>query len=200
MTTLLAPRGRGLLVDQVADALALIPRRAAAARGLVGEGDPRAERAVVAVARAALEALEGLRVLLPLVSDTSEPPFAPVPGLAEVRLEAARRAHDPRVCFDLDLGPGFGRVPAGVQLVLHHAVTTALALHDAGTGTLAVRLLREGGHLELAAGFGPGPTATPAGLVAIRRRATLYGGRVRWVQGRLLVVRIPVPESGDASG
>jgi hypothetical protein len=190
VTALVAARGRGLLIEQVRDALVQIPPRVAVAHALVEHADPRAGRAVGAVARSALEALDGLRGLLPLVGGGADAPYAPVPGLAEVRLEAARRAQDPRISFTLDRT--FGRVPAGVQLVLHHALTTCLAVHDAGTGAAAVRLHRRRDAIELVVAFDgvPGPAAEA--VAAMAARAALYAGRVDWADRCALLLWIPL--------
>ena len=117
---------RRVLTEQVVDALAVIPPQAASAQELVQGDVEAAQRAVAAVQRSAEGALDALRRLLVVLPDGATSPYAPQPSLADVRFEASRRAADGRVRFTI--AHDLGRVPAGVQLVLHHALLAGLGL------------------------------------------------------------------------
>jgi hypothetical protein len=182
-----------VLLTQVVDALAVIGPQTASAEALVLAGSPAAGRAIDAVRRSAEEALHALRLLMDALPGPAEErsPFAPQPGLAELRREAGRRGADGRIAFEMG---ELGRVPAGVQLVLHHALTAGLALLDEFGCTARVRLSRVRDDVVLAFALDAPAThpRTGAWLDAVRARAALYGGTVGWRDARRLVVRLPV--------
>lgn len=188
---------RRVLTEQVVDALAVIPPQAASAEALVVADVEAAQRAVQALQRSAEGALDALRRLLPVLPGGVGSPYAPQPSLADVHLEAARRAGDPRIRFALDRD--LGRVPAGVQLVVHHGFAAGLELADATGGGACVRLCRRGEAIVLSVVLDepPAPLDAEAAVAAVSLRAHLYGGAVRWTAGRRLTVTIP--DDGSAA-
>ena len=187
-------RRRTVLTEQVADALGVIPPQAAWAEALVGADVDAASRAVAALQRSAEGALDALRRLLLVLPDGVTSPYSPQPGLADVRLEAERRAGESAITFCLSRR--LGRVPAGVQLVVHHGFAAGLRLIDR-TGTAAtVRLCRRGRTIVLSVVLDEpaDPLDAEEALAAVALRAALYDGAVRWSAGRRLTLTVPVGE------
>ena len=186
-------RRRTMLTEQVVDALAVIAPQASSAQALVSADVDAAGRAVAAVQRSAEGALEALRRLLLVLPEGVGSPYSPQPGLAEVLFEATRRsAQSDAVTFVLSRD--LGRVPAGVQLVLHHGFVAGLALHDRAGGRATVRLCRrrDAAVLSVVLEERADAAEAEAALAGISLRAGLYGGAVRWSAGRRLTLTMPV--------
>ena len=182
---------RRVLTEQVVDALAVIPPQAASAEALALADADAAQRAVAALQRSAEGALDALRRLLTVLPEAVASPYAPQPTLADVHEEAARRAGDGRVRFVL--ARDVGHVPAGVQLVVHHAMLAGLELVDRSGGAACVRLDRRGEAIVLSVVMERSAPADEAeiALAGVALRARLYGGAVRWTAGRRLTLTIP---------
>jgi hypothetical protein len=182
---------RRVLTEQVVDALAVIPPQAAAAEALVPGDVEAARRAVAAVQRSAEGALDALRRLLTVLPEAVASPYAPQPTLDDVRLEAARRAAGGQVRFSI--ARDLGRVPAGVQLVVHHAMLAGLGLVDRAGGEACVRIGRRGEAIVLSMVMerAAEPADAESALAGVALRAQLYGGALRWTAGRRLTLTIP---------
>ena len=182
---------RRVLTEQVVDALAVIPPQAASAEALVSADVDAAQRAVAAVQRSAEGALGALRRLLTVLPEAVASPYAPQPTLDDVRLEAARREAEGQVRFTI--ARDLGRVPAGVQLVVHHAMLAGLSLVDRTGGAACVRIKRRGEAIVLSMVLerAADPAEAEAALTGVALRARLYGGAVRWTEGRRLTLTIP---------
>ena len=187
-------RRRAVLTEQVVDTLGVIAPQAAWAEALVAADVDGARRAVAAVQRSAEAALDALRRLLLVLPAGPEPPYAPQPGLADVYLEEAQRRGDARVTFALSRR--LGHVPAGVQLVVHHALTAGLDLADRSAAHASVRLCRRGTAIVLSVVLDAAadPVHAEDAVAVVALRASLYGGAVRWTAGRRLTVTVPVEE------
>lgn len=188
-------RRRTMLTEQVVDALAVIAPQASSAQALVAADVDAAGRAVAAVQRSAEGALEALRRLLLVLPEGVGSPYSPQPGIAEVLFEVTRRsAESDAVTFVLP--SDLGRVPAGVQLVLHHGFTAGLALADRTGGHATVRMCRRRDAVVLSVVLEEraDPGEAEAALAGISLRAALYGGAARWSAGRRLTLTLPVGE------
>lgn len=184
-------RRRAMLTEQVVDALGVIPPQAAWAEALVAADVDAAKRAVAALQRSAEGALDALRRLLLVLPEGVGSPYSPQPGLAEVRFEAERRGDAGPIRFILERD--VGRVPAGVQLVVHHGFAAGLHLIDRTRTTATVRLCRRSDAVVLSVVLDEPADAADADPVvaAVALRAELYGGAVRWTAGRRLTLTVP---------
>lgn len=191
------------LHDVVSHTVSVVVVQASAARR-VGERDPAAVRSALgAIERAAREAMGELRTMLGVLRE-HEPgrPEQPAPGRAELArlVEELRSAGMPlRVEGELpeDLTPG---VALTVHRVTQEALTNVLRhARDVTEVVLAVDRDGDGLMVEVTddgrpAGFTEG---AGSGLVGMRERAALHGGRVSTGPrpgGRGYAVRLELPD------
>ncbi len=172
------------LHDVISHTVSVVVVQASAARR-VGARDPGAVQAALgAIERSAREAMGELRTMLGLLRDEGgTAPDHPPPGrpALEGLLEELRSTGMPlRVEGALP-----DDLPPGVELTVHRVVQEALTnvlrhAEDVSEVVLAVRDDHDGLHVEVRddgrpAGFTEG---AGAGLVGMRERAALHGGRV----------------------
>lgn len=172
------------LHDVVSHTVSVVVVQASAARR-VGDRDPAAVQvALGAIERAAREAMGELRTMLGVLRDDGgAAPDDPAPGRPALQslFDELRSTGMPlRVEGGLpdDLAPG-------VELTVHRVVQEALTnvlrhAEDVGEVTVRIRDDEDGLHVEVEddgrpAGFTEG---AGAGLVGMRERAALHGGRV----------------------
>ncbi|HEX8102228.1 MAG TPA: hypothetical protein VF533_06440 [Solirubrobacteraceae bacterium] len=186
-----SPGAAAACVEDALSALSAIGPQVTEAEARLAEGPGAAEPALAALQRSADAALAALRHLLDVLPEPVPSAYAPQPGLADAYREARRRA----AAGTLSVAVGdVGQVPAGVQLLVHHALVAGLALHDRRGGTAAVRLDRRGGTLVLALDLGPAAGEPWAPFPGLDERTALYGGVLRW-DGRRLDLRVPLAEA-----
>ncbi len=172
------------LHDVISHTVSVVVVQASAARR-VGARDPAAVHdALGAIERAAREAMGELRTMLGLLRDDGAgTPASPTPGRTSLEglLDELRSTGMPlRIEGTLPDG-----LPPGIELTVHRVVQEALTnvlrhAEDVSEVVLSVRDERDGLHVEVAddgrpAGFTEG---AGAGLVGMRERAALHGGRV----------------------
>jgi signal transduction histidine kinase len=176
------------LHDVISHSLSVIAVQAGAEQATVSEPLPESTRAVLAaIEQASHEALAEMRRLLTVTRGAGEPSaddLVPPRTLAHIEsvLQAPRTAGwtvtvrvegDPVV-----LAPG---VDLAAYRIVQEAVTNAVR-HSMGTSVeVTVRYLASELSLEVADGGRGGPSASRGsgfGLVGMRERAALYGGRV----------------------
>lgn len=172
------------LHDVISHTVSVVVVQASAARR-VGARDPGAvQDALGAIERAAREAMGELRTMLGLLrDDDSGAPDGPTPGRTSLEglLDELRSTGMPlRIEGALP-----DDLPPGIELTIHRVVQEALTnvlrhAEDVREVVLSIRDERDGLHVEVAddgrpAGFTEG---AGAGLVGMRERAALHGGRV----------------------
>src|SRR4051812_35745666 len=131
---------------RLAAALDVVIEEAARAIDVTRATPALAKAATAAVRRAAEDALVAA-LALPAPAGGARVGYAPQPGLAEIYGRAGTATDGGPVAYDLQRN--LGNVAAGVQLVIHHAIEAALALHDDPRRPALVRLGRSGGDLVL---------------------------------------------------
>jgi signal transduction histidine kinase len=171
------------LHDIVAHSVSIVAMQAGAAEELV-EKDPKAAREHLHVVRTtAREAMVEMRRLLDVLRE-QEPVLAPQPTLERVEelVEDARAAGVPVVFEEEGERPA---VPPGIDLAAFRMVQEALTnvRKHAGSVETTVQVRYRGDGIELSVVNGPGAVPASAnggghGLVGMRERARLYGGRV----------------------
>jgi signal transduction histidine kinase len=172
------------LHDGVAHAVSVMVIQAGAARQVVHTSPARAEDAMRAVESTGREAMAELRRLLGALTDDDETAgLAPQPGIGDLPalLDRVREA-GLEISLEVDGAPR--TVPASLDVTVYRIVQEALtnALRHARQAATRVRLSWEADQLRveilddgsaIAGGEGSG-----RGLVGMRERASLVGGRL----------------------
>jgi signal transduction histidine kinase len=192
------------LHDVVSHAIAVTVLQARGARKMLGSDELSVRRALDAIDLTNTQALSDMRRLLALLRDTEDSALdAPQPTLEQLPgLVAQVRSSGLPVELRVEGTPE--EVPPGVELSAYRIVQEALTnvIKHAGPGVSAAIDLRYGEEaLELSVtddGLGPvdgGATRLGHGLVGIRERVAVVGGRVEARQrdegGFAIEVRLP---------
>jgi signal transduction histidine kinase len=175
------------LHDVVAHGLSVMVVQAEAARSLLRSGRDGAERTMAEVERVGRESLSEMRRLLGVL-DVGEPPsLAPQPGLTRLE-ELVERFRGAELPVELVVDGDRRKLPSGVDLSAFRIVQEALTnvLKHAGKVPVKVTLRYREDSLEvevLDEGHGgpdgrPPPDADGRGLVGMRERVALLGGRL----------------------
>ena len=195
--------------DVVAHHMSMIAVRAETAPYRLGELPESAREEMTSIATAARAALTDMRRLLgALRAEDGESPTAPQPGLADVgNLVATARAAGVDVTLSM---VGVPDVPETVGLTAYRILQEALANAARHAPGSPVRIEGRGfaDRLELTVRnerTGPGGTGGGHGLIGMRERAALLGGRLTAGPDRcdfLVAATLPLIERapGDMSG
>jgi signal transduction histidine kinase len=172
------------LHDVVAHAVSVMVVQAGAARQVVRTSPAQAEDSMLAVETTGRDAMNELRRFLGTLTDDDEAAgLAPQPGIAEIAalLERVREAGLP-ASLEVDGVPR--SIPSSLEVAVYRIVQEALtnALRYARRAATLVRLSWESEQLRVEI-LDDGPAAAAAegtgrGLVGMRERATLVGGRL----------------------
>ena len=185
------------LHDVVAHAISVTVMQARGGRAMLGRDETEVRRALDAIEQTNTAALSDMRRLLAVLRDTEDHHdgrAAPQPSLANLDhlVEQVRATGLPvelAVTGDVPVPPGvdlsaYRIVQEALTNVLKHAGPTASARVevDYGPDSLRVTVLDDGvGPLDAAAG--PGTDGPGHGLVGIRERVAVIGGRVETGSG-----------------
>ncbi|MGW3951367.1 sensor histidine kinase [Streptomyces sp. NPDC004752] len=185
------------LHDLVANHLSAIAIHSTAALSI---DDPGTSREALGVIREnSVEGLAEMRRLIGILrDDTDGEPFATptLDGLTTL-VDGARAGG-----LDVTLDTDHRRVPAPVELAAYRIVQESLtnALKHAGPGRITVRLVQQGGVLDVRVSSpygspdGPRAPGSGAGLIGMRERAALLGGDFRaGPDGTVWTVRATLP-------
>lgn len=219
MAAVLAERTRIAreLHDIVAHSVSTMVVQAGAAEQVVGEDPELARRALAAIRSTGADALGEMRRVVAMLRDDEAgvggavADLAPQPGLDGLpALVAASRAAGLDVTLEVRGVPQ--PLPAGLELTGYRVVQEALTNARRHAGTASVRVLVEHDRAELrleVADDGPGGAVATRprapgqghGLVGMRERVAMYGGRVEAgpAAGGGFVVRVVLPRA-DAPG
>ena len=190
------------LHDVVAHAVSLVVVQAGAERLRLGGAPETAAttQALDAIETAGRQALVELRAMLAVLRSPDQPaePLGPQPGLAELPalVDRVRTAGLP-VTLDADLGRP---VAAGVALsayrIVQEALTNALK-HGNRSASVSIGCVDDSLAIEVRSRLGKAADAesgTGRGLVGMRERVALHGGRFETEPGRdCWVVRAQLP-------
>lgn len=190
--------------DVVAHSLAVVVAQADGARYAAASDPAVATAALATISGTARSALSDVRLLLGQLRHRQGD--GPQPTLADLEeLYTHVRAAGVRLRVDVDPAPP-GEPPAAVQLavyrILQEALTNALR-HGASGGPVDVRLAWLPDRVELVVRnpLPPGPPTPKAGhgLIGMRERAQLTGGRLDAAgESGEFVVRAEIPIGGTA--
>ncbi len=174
------------LHDIVAHSMSVMVVQAGAAEQVVTDEPDEAREALRQIRRTGTGALAEMRRLVSVLRDPDEAGLlTPQPGLAalEALVEDARGAGLP---ISLSISGGPRELPAGLDLAAYRIVQEALTnvrRHAASATTVTVDLHFGDDDLRIdVTDDGPGATSVDTGghgLVGMRERVQLYGGRLR---------------------
>jgi signal transduction histidine kinase len=185
--------------DVVAHSLAVVIAQADGARYAAASDPDAATSALTTISSTARAALADVRLLLTQLRHSQ--PAGPQPTLADVEaLYAQVRAAGVELRVDVDPAPP-GEPPAAVQLAVYRILQEALtnALRHGDGGVVAVELSWLSDRVELAVHnrrLGE-PAPGGHGVIGMRERAQLVGGRLdAGAEGADFVVRATLPVGG----
>ena len=211
------------LHDVVAHTLSVIAVQAGVASYVIGERPEEAARALSSIEQTSRSALDEIRALLGVLRDgetgsrngagpgPGDAALVPAPGLADLD-SLAERAGAAGVRVDLSVRGERPRLPAGLDLaayrVVQEAVTNVIKHASTDRCQVTVTYQEEALTLEVTDNGG-GSAATSGGelsvagngIIGMRERAAMYGGKVRAapLPGRGFRVTARFPLAGMAA-
>jgi signal transduction histidine kinase len=174
------------LHDIVAHSVSTMVIQAGAAEQLIADDPAGARGALMTIRRTGRDALHELRRLLDLLREHDDAEIAPPPTLAGIE-QLITGVRDAGLSVELDASSAQHGIPAGVGLTAYRVVQESLvnALKHAPGAHVVVQLRLAAHALEILVsddgGTGdPGgaPHDAGHGLVGMRERVQLYGGRL----------------------
>ena len=171
------------LHDVIAHHVSMMVVQAGAERRVLGDANASTREVLETVEHTGRSALTEMRRLLGMLRDDVNEPLAPQPGLGDVPtlVEQLREAGLP---IELRVDGDARELPLGIELsayrIVQEALTNALKHAGGAQATVRIRYGTESLELEIADdGAGRATLATGGGhgLVGMRERVALYGGR-----------------------
>jgi signal transduction histidine kinase len=190
------------LHDVIAHHVSMIVLQAGAERSVLDESNASTREVLETVEQTGRSALTEMRRLLGMLRDDQSDPLTPQPGLDDVPTLVGQ-LREAGLPVDLTIEGERRDLPVGIELSGYRIVQEALtnALKHAGTARarVSVRYGPDSLELEIADdGAGGGAARTPGGghgLVGMRERVALYGGRFQAtrIPGGGFVVKAALP-------
>jgi signal transduction histidine kinase len=173
------------LHDAIAHNVSMMVVQAGAERRVLAEGNGSTKEALAAIEQIGRGALTEMRRLVGMLRSSNGDPLAPQPGLADLPTLVGQ-VREAGLPVELRVDGDRRDLPVGIELSAYRIVQEALtnALKHAGDAARASVLVRYGAEsLELEIADDGAEAAVPAGssghgLVGMRERAALYGGRL----------------------
>ena len=171
------------LHDVIAHHVSMMVVQAGAERRVLGDANASTREVLETVEHTGRSALTEMRRLLGMLRDDVSEPLAPQPGLGDVPtlVEQLREAGLP---IELRIDGDARELPLGIELsayrIVQEALTNALKHAGGAQATVRIRYGTDSLELEIADdGAGRATLATGGGhgLVGMRERVALYGGR-----------------------
>ncbi|MGZ4314727.1 MAG: sensor histidine kinase [Gaiellaceae bacterium] len=173
------------LHDVIAHHVSMIVLQAGAERSVLGDSSASTREVLETVEQSGRSALTEMRRLLGMLRSDEDDPLAPQPGLADVPILVGQ-LREAGLPIELQIEGERRTLPAGIELSAYRIVQEALtnALKHAGDAHARVHVHYGPDSLELEitddGDGGAGPERPPGGghgLVGMRERVALYGGR-----------------------
>src|SRR5213078_4491634 len=172
------------LHDVIAHHVSMIVLHAGAERRVLDGANASTREVLETVERTGRSALTEMRRLLGMLRADASEPLTPQPGLADVPV-LVRQLREAGLPVELHVEGERRELPVGIELSAYRIVQEALtnALKHAGEASASVKVRYGSDSLELEiADDGPGgqtPVSSGGhGLVGMRERVALYGGRL----------------------
>jgi signal transduction histidine kinase len=171
------------LHDVIAHHVSMIVLQAGAERRVLGDGNESTREVLETVEQSGRSALTEMRRLLGMLRGDANEPLTPQPGLADVPTLVGQ-LRDAGLPVELSIDGERRELPVGIELSAYRIVQEALtnALKHAGDARAAVHVRYGPDSLELeiaddGSGGGKQVAGGGHGLVGMRERVALYGGR-----------------------
>jgi signal transduction histidine kinase len=171
------------LHDVIAHHVSMIVLQAGAERRVLGDANASTREVLETVEQSGRSALTETRRLLGMLRGDGNEPLTPQPGLDDVPM-LVRQLRDAGLPVELSIEGERRELPVGIELSAYRIVQEALtnALKHAGDARATVQVRYGPDSLELEiADDGPGGSQRASGgghgLVGMRERVALYGGR-----------------------
>ena len=173
------------LHDIVAHSVSLMVLQAGAARQALDRQPEKAREPLLSVEATGRAAMSELRRLVAMVRQPGqEDELAPQPSLRHLNLLVAQM-REAGLVVELDAGGGLEAIPPGVDLSAYRIAQEALTnvLKHAGATHVDLRVRCDGGAVEVEVeddgrgASGNGPVVGGHGLIGMRERVNLFGGR-----------------------
>jgi signal transduction histidine kinase len=172
------------LHDVIAHHVSMIVLQAGAERRVLDGADASTREVLETVERAGRSALTEMRRLLGMLRGDANDPLAPQPALADVPT-LVKQLREAGLPVELQVEGEQRKLPTGIELSAYRIVQEALtnALKHAGEARASVNIRYEPDSLELeivdnGAGASTARAGGGHGLVGMRERVALYGGRL----------------------
>jgi signal transduction histidine kinase len=173
------------LHDVIAHHVSMIVLQAGAERRVLDDANASTREVLETVERTGRSALTEMRRLLGMLRADASEPLAPQPGLTDVPM-LVMQLREAGLPVELQVDGEPRELPVGIDLSAYRIVQEALtnALKHAGMASASVNIRYGSESLELEiADDGTGTSTTPVasgghGLVGMRERVALYGGRL----------------------
>jgi len=171
------------LHDVIAHNVSMIVVQAGAERRVLADGSASTHEVLQTIEQIGRSALTEMRRLLGMLRSDDDNALAPQPGLEDVA-RLVTQVREAGLPVDLRIDGERRELPVGIELSAYRIVQEALtnALKHAGEAHAAVRIRYGDDSLELeiiddGAGDGSRAVGGGHGLVGMRERVALYGGR-----------------------
>jgi signal transduction histidine kinase len=171
------------LHDVIAHHVSMIVVQAGAERRVLGDANSSTREVLETVEQSGRSALTEMRRLLGMLRGDASEPLTPQPGLGDVPTLVGQ-LRDAGLTVELSIDGERRELPVGIELSAYRIVQEALtnALKHAGDAraTVHVRYAPDSLELEIADDGAGGSTRASGGghgLVGMRERVALYGGR-----------------------
>jgi len=173
------------LHDVVAHSMSVIAVQAGVGMHVADTDAAEAKRALENISTTSRSTLAELRRLLGVLRDDGTgATYAPAPGLCDLD-RLAREVSDAGVPVEVQVEGSISEVPPGVDFTGYRIVQEALTnvLKHAGPSSARVRVAHESGSLRIEVrddgrGVNGRSTGTGHGLLGMRERVAVYGGRL----------------------
>ena len=185
------------LHDVVAHSVSLMVVQAGAAEQVVEEDPEHVRRALAAIRSTGTEALDEMRRLVSMLRET-EAALAPQPGLSKGLSHLVDETRGGNLDVTLEVAGEVRDLPAGLDLVAYRIAQEALSnvRRHAGASRVDVRLCYGADEFTIEVrdnGHGAEDLRPGHGLIGMRERAALYGGRLETVTRPGFTVRASLP-------
>jgi signal transduction histidine kinase len=172
------------LHDVIAHHVSMIVLQAGAERRVIDEDNASTREVLETVEQTGRNALTEMRRLLGMLRSDANEPLTPQPGLADVPT-LVTQLREAGLPVELEVEGERRELPVGIELSAYRIVQEALtnALKHAGHARAWVKIRYGSDSLELEIADDGAGAASPAptgghGLVGMRERVALYGGRL----------------------
>jgi signal transduction histidine kinase len=190
------------LHDVIAHHVSMIVLQAGAERRVLGDASGSTREVLETIERSGRGALTEMRRLLGMLRGEENEPLAPQPGLDDVPTLVGQ-LREAGVPVELRMDGDRRELPVGIELSAYRIVQEALtnALKHGGDARASVHVHYGANALELeieddGTGTGSRVSNSGHGLVGMRERVALYGGRLdagrRQSGGFVVRVRLPI--------